>query len=201
MNQSNFVLLSMSGRRNENKELHLNVFIGLTDHYPKDFVRDTGIQVQMQGRVNWELESTYHNSYRDDDEFDFEATEKQIKDDVLREYFGPDRNHRFYHVIVFKLNLEVFGTEEYEMLWHLVSAQHSVPMILPSYSVTPTQIISMIENNEKKIAWKMTQRPRLGKASAAAKLPLEISSRISKEAPAPPKRGMDTWQQEGAAWA
>eukprot|EP00961_Rhodomonas_salina_P099662 1340429-Rhodomonas_salina.1 len=222
INQSNFVLLSMPGRRNKSKELYLNVFIGLTDHYPGNFVSETGIEVDMHELVDWETQNEYGNHVyfhdpSDDDYYDYDAREEEIKQEIFTEYFGPNRTQRFYHVIVFKLNLEVFEKEEYEMLWYLVSAQHSFPMILPRYSVTPAQIISMIEKNEKRITWKKTQHRRFGNAHPVGKLPPEISSRISEEAglgpiqrhrnttvkraPTPPNGGMDTWQQPGAAWA
>eukprot|EP00961_Rhodomonas_salina_P290644 3927370-Rhodomonas_salina.2 len=212
----------MPGRRNENNELHLNVFIGLTDHYPENFVSETGIEVDMHERVDWETQNEYGNYVHflgpnNPDNFDYDANEKQKQQEVFTDYFGPNRTQKFYHVFVFKLNLEVFENEEYEMLWYLVSAQNSVDIIIPRYSVTPDQIISMIEKNEKRITWKKTQHRRSGNTHPAAKLPIEISNKISeyarlgpiqrhrnrtvKRAPTPPNSGMDTWQQEGAAWA
>eukprot|EP00961_Rhodomonas_salina_P296492 3936402-Rhodomonas_salina.1 len=113
----NFVLLSFKEENGESPpQIFLNVFIGLNTHYPKKFIAEA-----EKAGVAIDMEELFDLRYRDSD--DQPGLEQKIRDRIYHEFFSENRKYGFYHVLVFKLNLESFGNEEYAMLSHLWGAE------------------------------------------------------------------------------
>eukprot|EP00961_Rhodomonas_salina_P056003 752070-Rhodomonas_salina.1 len=149
-----------------------------------DFIADA-----ERAGVAIDMEELFDLRYRDRD--DQPGLEQIIRDRIYYQFFSENREYGFYHVLVFKLNLESFGDEEYAMLSYLWGAEttlHSFRFGLPyPYSLgtfprlssslgtpeTDDFIRTVIERAQRKeterlnSAWLMSQHGRLGKASHA----------------------------------
>ena len=173
--QCNFVLLSRKKPLQKqtmrehalSKDLFLYVFIGLTENYPRNFVQDRAIHVDMEQYVDLKLQQDWNTK-----------SKEEIEAKAYEKYFSPHRTARFFHVLVFKLNLQVFEKDEYDMLLDLVTAQNTVQPPSP-HRVTIPQAIDTINTAAKHMAWQMAQHPALGKHSPASQLPHDAAELIA----------------------
>eukprot|EP00961_Rhodomonas_salina_P260415 3519049-Rhodomonas_salina.1 len=187
----NFVLLSFKKGKGWNHpsdppQIFLNVFIGLVKHYPEDFVDDA----QKSG-VKIDMEELFDLRYRESDKT--AGSEKTIRDQIYRDFFSRERKYDFYHVLVFKLNLRSFGEEEYAMLsylWGAVESFYSSRWNLPrpySIGVFETEqaihgAIQRVEHcvdEERNLAFTMSQHSRLGQGSVARALGPDVTRMIA----------------------
>lgn len=185
MNQMNFALLNYTRvprrrRRGRESKFQLTVFIGLTGHYPADFVEQRGLRVDMSAMVYDEMEKQERMEVEEGDE-DW-ISENEIKKNIYAKYFGANRVRRFYHVLVFDLNLETFGDDEYRMLWDLASVQEK--LYFYGYAITTEDVRNAIEkigdSRRFRTAWAMSQHSRLGAESRVRVLPLDVLIGIAR---------------------
>eukprot|EP00961_Rhodomonas_salina_P171236 2308583-Rhodomonas_salina.1 len=127
----------------------------------------------MQPRVEWTLRERFYNPTPED--------KQKIEEEIYNTYFGPNHTHRFYHFIVFKLNLHVFEKDEYKMLSRLANLQH-IFRNSPLYHISTEDITSRLNALARNMAWKMAQHNRLGKHSQASKIPQDAAELIAQYA-------------------
>eukprot|EP00961_Rhodomonas_salina_P106701 1437008-Rhodomonas_salina.1 len=115
-----------------------------------------------------------------------EDNEDEVRQDIYNKYLGPQLTEQFYHVLVFKLNLQRFGRQEYEMLWDLASTQQNMELTYP-YNIDIDDVTSIIENMSANTT---TVNAKENDPDAAG-----------LQKPTLLKRKMDPWEENTMAWA